>query len=396
MKENLKNCFKYWIIPLLVEYAIIILLSIIKSSIVSNLYIVFSIITKIVFICKYLILRFLKWKSIENKFRLFIPISFIILAVYIMLSVTLSVLVDINIMIKTVVSVIVFVSIVTLLTASLGSFIKNLKITETDNGVFLLSITVSSTMIYIEESIYELIIFGDYLKSLLLIITSLVWIFYLIYDNICVERKLERSAKYYSTLILQILVTIGINIFTIYELFHNETNLFNGILAVYASLVGGSLTLAGVAWTINHSNAQRKEDKILENKPLFFPLMLNQQELKSRDLLEIAFVKTDEKNAKVITIGVLENSDNSIIIIDKIVINKKEYIPLNNKVISKSKKYKIFISTNEDLLKEDIVLVVKDVLGNEYLYEIDVVDLGDNEKKYNNILSVKEIHRTIR
>lgn len=273
MKEKGKYILKYWLLPLIIEYAMIIFVYCLKNKLVSNFFVLGLIIVKCYFISKYCVFRFVNWKKVKDKFKLFTPLSFILLFTYIMLSVSFDSLLGVKIMIKPVVSIVVFISLVVLITSTLGSYIKKVKITQTDNGVFLLAITMSSTFVYIEERIYKLLAFGEYLKNVLLIITSFVWIFYLIFDNICAIRKKRKNIKYYFVFILQILLTITLNIFTVYELFYDDINLFNGIISVYAALVGGSLTLAGVAWTIRHEKEEKRkevEQEKLNSSPLVY------------------------------------------------------------------------------------------------------------------------------
>ena len=165
---------------------------------------------------------------------------------------------------------------------------------------------------------------------------------------------------------------------------------FEIFITIYSCVIGGLLTLGGVAWTIKQADKQRNEDKILENKPLFYPIVLSQRQLSQSNVLEIAFVGKEDKNADCVIMGVIENSDNSIVVIDKLIINDNEYKPINHAIISKSNRYKILIKTNNGLIKDDIRLVVKDVLNNQYCYKIEVFETLKNGRKTKNILSIEE------
>lgn len=76
--------------------------------------------------------------------------------------------------------------------------------------------------------------------------------------------------------------------------------------------------------------------------------------------------------------------------IDKLIINDNEYKPLNHAIISKSNRYRILIKTNNGLINDDIRLIVKDVLNNQYRYKIKVFETSKNGRKTNNILSIEE------
>jgi hypothetical protein len=141
---------------------------------------------------------------------------------------------------------------------------------------------------------------------------------------------------------------------------------FEIFITIYSCVIGGLLTLGGVASTIKQADKQRNEDKILENKPLFYPIALSQRQLSQSNVLEIVFVGKEDKNVDCVIMGVIENSDNSIVVIDKLIINDNEYKPINHAIISKSNRYKILIKTNNGLINDDIRLVVKDVLNNQY------------------------------
>ena len=74
----------------------------------------------------------------------------------------------------------------------------------------------------------------------------------------------------------------------------------------------------------------------------------------------------------------------------EVIINDNEYKPINHAIISKSNRYKISIKTNNGLINDDIRLVVKDVLNNQYCYKIEVFETLKNGRKTKNILSIEE------
>ena len=61
-----------------------------------------------------------------------------------------------------------------------------------------------------------------------------------------------------------VLLTIALSVFTIYEFCwlegEKEQILFSSITSVYAAVLGGAITLGGVAWTIKDGNEKRQEE----------------------------------------------------------------------------------------------------------------------------------------
>lgn len=224
---------------------------------------------------------------------------------------------------------------------------------------------------------------------ILIIITSVNFVFF--------KKEPYFNNKFRGTLLYKffIILIYGVSIFLFPYYIKwcgiDECN-FDVFITVYSCVIGGLLTLGGVAWTIKKGDKQRAEDKILENKPLFYPITLNQRQLSQSNVLEIAFVCEEaEKDAECLIMGVVENSDNAIIIIDKLTINDIVYRPLNHSIISKSNRYKILINTNRDLVNDDIYLSVKDILNNPYIYKIKIFETFKNGKKIKNILSIEEM-----
>lgn len=267
------------------------------------------------------------------------------------------------------------------------------------------------TSIFTSEFLFRLIILVSiwgtiigifvylFIKNLLLLKVSISFIYLLIIvasiNSIFYKKDSFFNKSFRNTLLYKFLVILiyGISIFS-FPYYIQWCGLiddkFQVFITVYSCVIGGLLTLGGVAWTIKQTDKHRNEDKILENRPLFYPLALNQKQIKDPNLLEIAFVSNDEKETGCFIMGAIENSDNSNIIVDKLYISNKEYKPLNNSIISKSNKYRILIKTNSVLLDDDIKLIVKDILDNVYTYKLKIFEVIRNGKSLKNILSIEE------
>lgn len=184
---------------------------------------------------------------------------------------------------------------------------------------------------------------------------------------------------------------------------------FETFVSVYAAVLGGGITLAGVAWTIKDANDDKKKDLILQNKPILYAHMMNGlvtlketpidllfidferikqiqaiKELEEEGISESKDQSTEEKQSagkpiETVTLKSLVNTDNSIIIIKKITVNDVELTPLNNNVMAKSKAYNLSLHIPQISDGDKIKLYVEDVLNNPYCFSI-MLYIHDNKK----------------
>lgn len=150
-----------------------------------------------------------------------------------------------------------------------------------------------------------------------------------------------------------------------------EDKILNGtIIPIYAAAIGGVLTLAGVAWTIKHTNQLKNEDKINNAKP-FFGLLNNL----STDVIKANnhtyhFSKITHKNEPYVAIGNFVNSDKNCFILKKIIIDNENYTPDSQYMISKGEIFQIMIFDNAISDDKEIFLTVTDENYNEWLYKL--------------------------
>ena len=171
---------------------------------------------------------------------------------------------------------------------------------------------------------------------------------------------------------------------------------FDTFVSVYAAVLGGGITLAGVAWTIKDANDDKKKDLILQNKPIMYAHMMNKLVALKETPIELLFVdfkaiksmgvaerndsdsefetqssddeQTSTKAGGTVTLKSIVNTDNSIVIVKKITVNDIELIPLNNNVMAKSKAYNLILNVSDLTDKDQIKLYVEDVLRNPYCF----------------------------
>lgn len=224
------------------------------------------------------------------------------------------------------------------------------------------------------------------------------YVFILIYfiNKFLIKKEKLVKKKYLpiltQVLIITVLITTTIFTFPVYiNWIGLQSQAFDYFITIYSCLVGGLITLCGVAWTIKNQEKIREEDvaneKIKENlkyKPYFSGnsnkyLKLNE---KSRFVIKTSKSFTHDEiltrplnnNDEIFYMYPIRflNSDNSNFIIEKITINNEE-CKQKNILINKNETFDIegfkYIIDGKDNVPE-IKIFIKDFLENRYLYKI--------------------------
>lgn len=213
------------------------------------------------------------------------------------------------------------------------------------------------------------------------------------YFMVCIVKgKINVSLMFLLSIIFISLGFYGIYYYTYHgDTTNNSNDLFNALIAVFSAIIGGAITLGGVGWGIRQNNSDRKEDLVLQSKPIFYAASLTERQRKENPPSLLAY--QDKSKNNYYTLRSIANTDNSIVIVRKIVINKKEYTPLNNNLMDKGKVYDIMINAKKITEKSIMYLYTEDVLNNQYIFKIKFFKSPRNEEqeheKYN-ILSVEE------
>lgn len=166
-----------------------------------------------------------------------------------------------------------------------------------------------------------------------------------------------------------------------------ECNIVKDILIpIAASVIGGAFSFLGVYMTIKHEKNKDNEQKILANKPLFYRID-PMQEYPYKESVDF-ILKTNNENKEGKIYGIFKNTDNAILIIDGVIVNGKTYKSLYGDVIDKNQIFNLYVYIDEKLgQKNEIIFVVKDILGNKYKYSLEI----KNDKKSSEIIGFKEI-----
>lgn len=241
----------------------------------------------------------------------------------------------------------------------------------------------------------RIVLNGDkYIYIIYTAVMSITLILFLAKEMFAISFVEEKSRNYVALKIL--LYTLIFSLAIVYiVLFFNalfEKEIASQIITIIASILGGLLTLSGVAWTIKSNNKDRKADlERIENER-------KEEERKKR----IPYLRLDYLGK---TIGVVKarfgqgesfdkredlekitnntfycykindfsvkNISNEFIIIESIIVDKEEFVFLGDKIVESGQT--VCVKTTENWLVNsakiltNIQLKCRDLIGNTYL-----------------------------
>lgn len=201
----------------------------------------------------------------------------------------------------------------------------------------------------------------------------------LIVKKFILDKKPVQDIFGIMNVILIVATTIVLTIVALYKLLWviptegqvADNTLFSAVIGVYAAILGGGLTLAGVAWTIKRNQEIRKEDLKNEVKPFFGLLNITDERVEEAYKHVYYFSIHGNECEKKLIEGSFVNSDKNSFILKHISIGESVYAPDRQYLISKEEIFQISIFV-DDIPHDDceIVLVVEDQNGNKWLYDL--------------------------
>ncbi|GEM_PF-3924279 len=178
-----------------------------------------------------------------------------------------------------------------------------------------------------------------------------------------------------SFFVLDIICMLSLIVYLIYTI--QDIDLRNIILTIVSAIIGGILTLAGVAWTIKYGEKERTRQDYDKAKPMFTLFSIDYDIVnKSKDFSKISFeldLKIDPSSQAQIIWGSFINSDNSNFYIENVFPINVEHIP-KQKAILKNQKFllRLIIYTSDFMRDiEEVVLTVQDIFGRKFYYKIE-------------------------
>ena len=151
---------------------------------------------------------------------------------------------------------------------------------------------------------------------------------------------------------------------------------FNLFVNIYTAIIGGGLTLIGVAWTIKKNNDDRKLDQKASVKPLLYPIS-HMSDYNYKEAVELYFYKS-ANNEKELFLGIIKNTDNGILIVKEALINDERYVMDFPVVLDKNIPGHISVLGNQELDIQSMYIIGQDILGNIIKYKL-VVNKEKND-----------------
>lgn len=205
-----------------------------------------------------------------------------------------------------------------------------------------------------------------------------------------VKGKMNASIAFVLSLIFVVIGAYSIHYYAFSNDISKKSNdLFNALMGIFAALIGGAITLGGVAWGIVDSNKKRKEDfrirddekKEEERKSKIPYLYICDGEQPIKECLSSEAIcdlfKSISLEELVVHYSIadvnIKNSNNADVIMYGIMINNCMYEFDDESFIEKGKSVKARFSANYIFngtqFVENVALFCKDVIGNIYKYE---------------------------
>ena len=180
----------------------------------------------------------------------------------------------------------------------------------------------------------------------------------------------NKSKKLWNIIIMSF-IFIALGLYSIYIGCYNEKNndLFNALVSIFAAIIGGTVTLVGVAWTINN-NKEEKEQENIEKAMPYFIFNLVREEPKFVDRMKVCFPEELDLNYDCYVYGEIENSNHSVVILKRIYHDENWFnFQCNNTLIQSGKLMLSFKFSSPD----NNILEVSDIVGNLYYYKLNVI-----------------------
>ena len=247
------------------------------------------------------------------------------------------------------------------------------------------------------SSAVSLFILGHFLdKSMIFVFGIIAMIILFSHVLSVISKGFGASKSIVSTIgiildIVSVLFLIGYLIYLIPGGEENN-NLQEIVLALASAVIGGALTLAGVAWTIKKTEQDNRQQEIQKAKPFFHFLASLSDNIPDTQMICYANIPTTVEKP-IMNIVHLINSDNSNFYIREIKYLGKWYtVEISNCVIKNRDICLIFQTDSETWDGKYIIVRTEDILGNSYYYVFGfATHENENHEKYNSISCIKEV-----
>ena len=168
-----------------------------------------------------------------------------------------------------------------------------------------------------------------------------------------------------------------------------ENIVFNIIIPIVSAIIGGGLTLLGVAWTIHNSEKRYQKNEKEKAKPLFTSGFKSEKQLYSGIIFT---TKTDPKNVLIYK-GNIINSDNSNFYVESVLDGfGNEITPSTHNVILKNQEV-MFYAIGFLLCENALYVTMRDIFDKKYHYRFNFEKQRDNDGEHLWLTAINSISR---
>ena len=176
-----------------------------------------------------------------------------------------------------------------------------------------------------------------------------------------------------------------------------DNTIFNSLITLFSSIIGGGITLVGVAWTINHNKLEKRKEEEQKAKPVVFicdpsTTSFDREKLITKILLsnnKLGSLNEAPKNKNAYTLPhiLINNSDYSHVIIRGFIINDKYHLYDYGQVLPKDSTIYLKSDFRFEYQEEIkyVSIILQDMLEN--LYEL-VLNFTIVKDKKDNVIKI--------
>ena len=228
-------------------------------------------------------------------------------------------------------------------------------------------------------------------------VISMVIIFYNL-ANVFINKVGTSKTLNKLGLLQDFIVGLVITVYLIYIIPKEFKTLQTIITAVVAAVYGGLLTLTGVAWTIRHSERQKRDDDLAKAKPLFTfnifveenPKVNNRKICLVGEDLEGGSFDKDAQSVKAIKSYMdIENSPQCTFIIKRFYFDRKWHRVFSNNTLLPNNR--IIVDLARVDLAEHPIMEIEDIFGRKFYYDLMFLIIERGNNKLATLGEMKEI-----
>lgn len=254
--------------------------------------------------------------------------------------------------------------------ASIYDFLSASKFFDSTENIITLVISILSAAAFGTASVEN--IFVASLVKILLVIISL-WLTVLMLKKCMLDKIILDDINAIYNFVVLLLATILVSCFAIYFITWNkepneEQTLFSAVMGIYAAVLGGAITLGGVAWTIRKADTDKKEEEKKKATP-YLKLVRGRKDNEKVETVEsIVLEKNITPDNDRYFRFVIENVSEAMFFYKKIRVNQVE-IETDTVLLSKGRIIGFSIVYEKESI-DRIEIFGADVLGNMHRYEL--------------------------